>query len=108
MIYDYQIDNSEWTDYLSSRSGVYLILDESTGQQYIGSAYGVSGFWGRWQDYSNTGHGENKGLKNRDFNKFYFSILYQTLNTMEMDKIIEIESRFKNNLGTKVYGLNNN
>jgi len=107
-IFDYPIDNTDWKDYLSNRSGVYLILDESSGQQYIGSAYGVSGFWGRWQEYANTGHGGNKGLKNKDFNKFYYSILFETLNTMDKDKIIEIESKFKNNFGTRVYGLNNN
>jgi hypothetical protein len=107
-LFDYSIDNFEWHDYLTKRSGVYLILDKSDGQQYIGSAYGVLGFWGRWQDYATTGHGGNKGLKNKDFNNFEFSILYETLNTIDKEKIITIETKFKNNLGTKVHGLNNN
>ncbi len=106
-LFDYSIDNSEWHDYLTNRSGVYLILDKSDGQQYIGSAYGVQGFWGRWQDYATTGDGGNKGLKNKDFNNFQFSILFETLNTIDKEKIIDIESKFKNNLGTR-NSLNNN
>jgi len=107
-LFDYSIDNPDWVEYLCNRSGVYLILDKSTNQQYIGSAYGHLGFWGRWQDYANTGHGGNKGLKNKDFSKFYFSILFETLNTIDKEKIIAIETNFKKNLGTKVSGLNNN
>ncbi len=107
-LFDYSIDNFEWHNYLTKRSGVYLILDKSDGQQYIGSAYGILGFWGRWQDYATTGHGGNNGLKNKNFNNFEFSILYETLNTIDKEKIIDIETKFKNNLGTKVHGLNNN
>jgi hypothetical protein len=107
-LFDYSIDNSEWVDYLTNRSGVYHILDISDGQQYIGSGYRNSGFWARWQDYASSGHGGNTGLKNKNFNNFQFSILYETLNTIDKEKIIEIETKFKNNLGTRVFGLNNN
>lgn len=107
-MFDYPIDNSDWKDYLSNRSGVYIILDEVSKQQYIGSAYGELGFWGRWENYNSTGHGGNIGLKNLDYKKFTFSILYETLNSVSKEKLIEIESKFKNNLGTKVLGLNNN
>jgi hypothetical protein len=107
-MFDYPIDNSDWKDYLSNRSGVYIILDESSKQQYIGSAYGEFGFWGRWENYANTGHGGNIGLKNLEYKKFSFSILYETLNSVSKEKVIEIESKFKNNLGTRVLGLNNN
>ncbi len=107
-LFDYLVDNSDWFDYLANRSGVYLILDKSNGQQYIGAAYGVSGFWGRWQDYAYSGHGDNKGLKNKNYNNFQYSILFETLTTIDKEKIIEIEAKFKSNLGTKVYGLNNN
>jgi hypothetical protein len=34
--------------------------------------------------------------------------LYETLNSVSKEKVIEIESKFKNNLGTRVLGLNNN
>lgn len=107
-LFEYPVDNSDWLDYLSNRSGVYLILDKSDGQQYIGSAYGTSGFSGRWHEYANSGHGGNKDLKSKDPNNFQFSILHETLNTIDKEKIIEIETMFKNNLGTKVHGLNNN
>lgn len=39
-----QTPQDEWWRMLSAVAGVYMILDKSTGQQYIGSAYGT----GRW------------------------------------------------------------
>ena len=33
------------------------------------------GFWGRWQDYIQTGHGGNLGLKSRDPSDYQISIL---------------------------------
>jgi len=105
---DFEVDNQEWYNYLSNRAGVYIILDKSDGMQYIGSAYGENGFWGRWSDYATTGNGGNVELKNRDANNFQFSILWETLNSIDKEKIIEVESKFKNNLGTRVHGLNNN
>ena len=35
--------NREWQRMLSSVSGVYLLLDQRTGRQYVGSAYGAGG-----------------------------------------------------------------
>ena len=43
--------NYIWRNKLSSISGIYLILDKKTGKQYIGSAYGENGIWGRWENY---------------------------------------------------------
>ncbi|MBE5838369.1 GIY-YIG nuclease family protein [Butyrivibrio sp.] len=49
---------------LSSVNGVYLIVDTVDFSQYIGSAYGSDGIWGRWKDYLRTkGTGNNKKLK---------------------------------------------
>ena len=49
---------------LSSMYGVYLIIDTVDYSQYIGSASGEEGIWGRWRDYLKTnGTGGNKGLK---------------------------------------------
>lgn len=37
---------------LASVAAVYLVLDTSTGQQYVGSAYGAGGLLGRWRAYA--------------------------------------------------------
>ena len=39
--------NRDWYHNLSSVNGIYLILDQKTGMQYIGSASGNKGIWGR-------------------------------------------------------------
>ena len=37
--------NRDWKNHLSSVNGIYMILDKSTGNQYIGSACGKFGIW---------------------------------------------------------------
>ena len=72
--------NKDWYEYLSRHSGVYVIFDSSTGNQYVGSASGGKGIWSRWEGYVKTGHNGNKGLKalaneNPDFaNTFTYSL----------------------------------
>lgn len=50
-----------WQTALSSVAGVYLISDNTRGEQqlYVGSATGTGGLWGRWVTYSKNGHGSN-------------------------------------------------
>lgn len=52
-----------WKAALSSVKGVYLIVDSTTGQTYVGSATGNDGIWQRWTAYAENGHGGNKELK---------------------------------------------
>lgn len=40
-----------WIATLRSSKGVYLLTCPKTKEQYVGSATGEEGFWGRWQDY---------------------------------------------------------
>lgn len=59
------IDNQEtfeaWYTAMSAVSAVYLIADRKEGTQYVGSAYGKDGLWGRWAEYIATGgHGATK------------------------------------------------
>lgn len=80
------VNNPEWYDdivsALSSVNGVYLIVDKTDYKQYIGSAYGEEGIWGRWKNYvKSNGTGGNEELKKimekdpkRKYN-FQFSIL---------------------------------
>ncbi|MEI8294502.1 MAG: GIY-YIG nuclease family protein [bacterium] len=105
--------NYEWRARLSAVAGVYLILDSKTGQQYIGSAYGSKGIWGRWEGYATNGHGNNKTLvsilnenpERKD--DFVFSILQILPKSCAKEKVIKIEHKYMFKLGTKVTGLNN-
>lgn len=106
-LFEFPIDNQEWYLYLSNRSGVYLIQDTLSGEQYIGSAYGENGFWGRWMDYVTKKDG-NISLANKDYNNFQFCILWETLTSVHKDRILDVESEMKKNYGTRVHGLNNN
>ena len=112
---------------LAGVNGVYLVLDPIDNKQYIGSAYGSDGIWGRWKTYANTEGkggsdegGANKKLashlnahKGRYLELQYslLAVLYKTGND-DKDKreAIEIESLYKDKLGSrnKETGLNLN
>jgi len=106
--------NWEWKNKLSAISGIYLILDTKTGAQYIGSAYGEGGVWGRWQCYSKTQHGGNYGLKQLVGNDESYAVNFQFSILRVMDKnsskfeVIQTEAMLKLQLGTRVHGLNHN
>lgn len=106
--------NRQWKMMLSNVYGVYLILDTTNGQQYVGSAYGKDGIWGRWSDYVHTKHGGNKiliDLLTNDpvrYKKFQFSILNVLPNSSLREKVIQLEQITKAKLGTRAFGLNSN
>lgn len=107
---------SDWRVALSAVKGVYLITDASTGQLYVGSAYGDEGIWGRWRDYVRTnGHGGNKALRaivdaDPDYavNNFRFSILMVLPKSITPEEAIRKETLYKRKLGSNSYGLNEN
>jgi hypothetical protein len=104
----------DWRTSLSAVAGVYLILAETTGHQYVGSAYGLGGFWSRWSQYATTGHGENVKLRvlmesDTAYPKaFRFSILHILPKTTAPEEVIRRESLYKTKLGSKATGLNLN
>lgn len=106
--------NKEWHTMLSSVAGIYLILDKSTGKQYVGSAYGKEGILGRWKEYRKNGHGGNKELvellKDKpDYVKnFQYSILRTLSTTLTKKETISIEAIYKKKLCSKAFGLNLN
>ncbi|MFC4388940.1 GIY-YIG nuclease family protein [Gracilibacillus marinus] len=106
--------NKQWKMMLQNVYGVYLILDTTTGQQYIGSASGKDGLWGRWRNYVQTKHGGNKvliELLENDplrYKKFRFSILNVVPISSLREQVLQIEQVTKEKLGTKVFGLNSN
>ena len=106
--------NKDWYEYLSRHSGVYVIFDSSTGNQYVGSASGGNGIWSRWEGYAKTGHNGNKALKvlakkNEDFaNNFTYSLHHVFPRTVSKNDVLYYESLLKNKLGSRAYGLNEN
>ena len=106
--------NAGWYHRLSSVNAIYMILDNKTGNQYIGSACGKSGLWQRWCDYVKTKHGNNKNLielcnsDEKYFKNFTFSILQTLPSNVGKGEIEKIESLYKKKLGTKAFGLNAN
>lgn len=106
--------NIEWHTMLKVVSGIYLILDTTSGLQYVGSAYGAEGILGRWKNYSLTKHGGNKLLINlleahpNQYKNFRFTILHTISQAMTGKEIVEYEKRYKEKLGTRAFGLNQN
>jgi len=113
MLYRHQYPS--WKAALSSVSGVYLISDKLTGKQYVGSAYGMGGFWSRWSAYAAGHHGDNKLLRvlfNEKgafgFSQFQYSILEVCDIDLSKKSVIEIECRWKRKLLSKEFGWNDN
>ncbi len=111
----FDTDNSEWKSKLESCNCIYLILDKSTGKQYVGSTYNTNGIWGRWEQYANTGHGGDKDLKPLLKNdpayakkNFQWCILETLPLKVLPDYAIDRESLYKCKLGTCKFGYNNN
>ncbi|NOR51403.1 MAG: GIY-YIG nuclease family protein [Gammaproteobacteria bacterium] len=106
--------NPTWHKALRSVNGVYCITDTSNGKLYVGSAYGKNGIWGRWSDYAATGHGGNKLLielldNNQSAVKhFQYSILEILSGTSTSDDAVAKENIWKQKLGSKINGYNDN
>lgn len=98
-----------WCAALKSVCGVYLLVTEQ-GQQYVGSAYGADGFYGRWRQYAANGHGGNRDLKRLDLNlrDYQVSILEVASPEMSPTDIIAREGAWKEKLGARAHGLNAN
>ena len=97
-----------WIEALSKTRGVYLLSCPKTKEQYVGSATGEDGFWGRWQSYVRTGHGGNEGLKIREAADYRVSILETAGNQLSSADIIDLEQLWKAKLQSKEMGLNKN
>lgn len=111
-----QNDRTDWRSSLENVHGIYMVTDTSTGKRYVGSAYGDSGIWSRWETYTDLGHGRNKKLKEllgeknwEDYASKYFrfSLLEYHPKRTSKDTVINREEFWKETLLTKgEYGLN--
>ncbi len=97
-----------WETALRSSGGVYLLTCPRTKELYVGSATGEEGFWGRWQNYVQTGHGGNLGLKSRDPSDYQISILEVAGTSATPDDILTMEGRWQSKLQCLEMGLNKN
>jgi hypothetical protein len=99
---------TRWVDILKISRGVYLLTCPKTREQYIGSAYGQDGFWGRWQEHARTGYGDAIKLKSREPSDYQVSILELVGTSTTDNEIIQLENQWKEKLRTKEMGLNGN
>jgi hypothetical protein len=103
-----------WHVALSSVNAIYLIVDETDGKQYVGSAYGSGGLLARWRCYVETKHGGDAKIKElicddpERYKNFQFSILQILPQNTSPEEVIEIENLFKSKLLTRKFGLNKN
>jgi hypothetical protein len=107
----------DWVSALENQKAVYLITDNFTGKQYVGSAYGDNGMLlQRWSNYIENGHGWNKLLseiiekEGFEYIKkhFQYSILENYNSRVDRNKILEREAWWKDTLGSRAFGLNAN
>lgn len=106
--------NTEWHAALNSVAGIYLIVQSTTGAQYVGSAYGPKGILGRWETYTVNGHGGNERLwelHSADphvHREFRYSVLRTLPKSLTAKEVMGYESFYKNKLGTRAFSLNAN
>jgi hypothetical protein len=107
----------DWKAALQNIKGVYVVMDKSNGKKYIGSAYGDSGIWSRWNCYTRTGHGGNAELiqlikkEGLSYAKDNFRLSLLEYRSMKVDDkvIIEREGFWKEVfLSRGVFGYNKN
>ena len=93
---------------MRSSRGVYILTCPRTKEQYVGSASGEDGFWGRWMEYYKTGHGGNQGLKSRDPSDYQVAILEVAGSAHSHKDILTMEGRWQDKLKSRDMGLNRN
>lgn len=97
-----------WVATLSASRGIYLLTCPKTREQYVGSATGADGFFGRWLSYARDGHGGNVGLKSRDPSDYQVSILEVAGSAATTQDVLDMEVLWKRKLQSREMGLNKN
>jgi hypothetical protein len=99
---------ASWRAALSAVDGIYLFTHPDTGKQYVGSAQGVGGFWGRWEQYAASGHGGNRRMQDIPAADYQVSVLEVASSSAGTDFIMKMETRWKQKLMSRKFGLNAN
>lgn len=98
---------AEWRSMLAHTKGVHLLIDlNNGGKQYVGSAKGAESLLGRLSGYAGGGTNGNKGLTRG--HSYRVSVLEPVAMLTPDQTIEDIESQWKERLGTRLYGLNRN
>jgi hypothetical protein len=98
-----------WLEALRASRGVYLLVHRETGAQYVGSATGEDGFVGRWLGYAD-GHGGNVALQKLGHGPAGYDVrVLETVGSgATHNDVCDLESLWKEKLGSRVKGLNRN
>jgi hypothetical protein len=99
---------SSWRTALSAVAGIYLFVHPDTGKQYVGSAQGGGGFWGRWEQYAISGHGGNKRMQDIPAADYQISVLEVASSSSGAEVLLKLEERWKLKLRSRRFGLNAN
>ena len=99
---------ASWVDTLRNVKGVYLLVDQESGQRYVGSALGRDSLWGRWCDYARNGHGGDRELRRLGRRPYRVTILQAVPMISPDDDVLATESLWKEKLMTRRFGLNAN
>jgi GIY-YIG catalytic domain len=86
-----------WIGRLREAKGVYLLTCSKTDENYVGSATGEGGFYGRWQEHAAVG-GDGVRFKNREPGELQVSILEVAGSGMTEADIVEAEYRWMKKL----------
>ena len=97
---------ASWANQLAQWRGIYLIVDESDGARYVGSAFGTENLHGRWQAHVAREVGVTAQLRLRDPVNFRFSILERVSPDMPKDGVERLEQTWMTRLHTRTFGLN--
>jgi len=97
---------ANWAARLREWRGVYLIVDESDGKRYVGSAYGAENLFGRWGEHVVGEAGVTRELAKRDPLTFRFSILQLLAPDADPEEVIRLEHSWMDRLHTREFGLN--
>lgn len=107
--------HEEWYNSLTRLQAVYLIQYKKEGLLYVGTTFGKNGLWQRWESYvKSNGTGGNKRLSELERSdpeytqNLQFSILEVLTHTADKSYCIHKESLWKEKLGTRAFGLNEN
>jgi hypothetical protein len=98
-----------WLEALRTSRGVYLLVDRESGAQYVGSATGEDGFAGRWRAYAD-GHGGNAAMRELAHGPESYDVrILETVGSGDTyEEVCNLESLWKEKLGSRVKGLNRN
>jgi len=97
---------ASWAARLREWRGIYLIVDETDGARYVGSACGAENLLGRWRAHVAGDLGVTKELSLRAPEDFRFSILQLLAPDADPSDVIRTEHSWMDRLHTREHGLN--